>query len=70
MDQDRSNDWRTLCKAAATELDPIKLMDLVSEIIASLDERDEKRNPIRTPAARSTDAELSWGGLNGSSDAA
>jgi len=43
MDQDRPKDWRELCKAAATELDPAKLMNLVAEINRALDERDQKR---------------------------
>jgi hypothetical protein len=44
MDQDRAKDWRELCKAAANELDPKKLMALIAEIARALDERDEKRN--------------------------
>jgi len=43
MDQNRPKDWRELCKAAATELDPAKLMNLVTEINRVLDERDQKR---------------------------
>ncbi len=37
-------DWRDLCAEAATEMDPEKLMDLVSSITKALDERDERRN--------------------------
>ena len=44
MDQDRGKDWRELCQAAATELDPKKLMALIAEISRALDERDERRN--------------------------
>jgi hypothetical protein len=44
MDQDRVKDWRELCKAAANELDPKKLMALIAEISRALDERDERRN--------------------------
>jgi len=44
MDQDRAKDWRELCKAAANESDPNKLMALVAEITRALDERDKKRN--------------------------
>jgi hypothetical protein len=44
MDQDRVKDWRELCKAAANELDPKKLMALIAEITRALDERDKKRN--------------------------
>lgn len=38
-------DWRELCKEAATEMDPEKLMDLISSITKALDERDRRRNP-------------------------
>ena len=44
MDQDHVKDWRELCKATANELDPKKLMALISEITRALDERDERRN--------------------------
>jgi hypothetical protein len=44
MDQDRVKDWRELCKAAANEVDPKKLMALIAEITRALDERDERRN--------------------------
>jgi hypothetical protein len=44
MDQDRGKDWRELCQAAATELDPKKLMALIAEMSRALDERDERRN--------------------------
>ena len=44
MDQDRVKDWRELCKTAANELDPKKLMALIAEITRALDERDKKRN--------------------------
>ena len=47
MDQDRGKDWRELCQAAATELDPKKLMALIAEITRALDERDERRNIAR-----------------------
>jgi hypothetical protein len=44
MDQDRAKDWRELCKAAANETDPNKLMALIAEITVALDERDKRRN--------------------------
>ncbi|MGC1687821.1 MAG: hypothetical protein WA734_19485 [Candidatus Acidiferrales bacterium] len=44
MDQDRVKDWRELCKTAANELDPKKLMALIAEITRALDERDKKQN--------------------------
>lgn len=51
MDEDRSQDrtpdqtrdWRELCKAAATELNPVKLMDIIAELTRALDERDKNR---------------------------
>jgi len=46
MDQDppKSKDWRELCEAAATELDPVKLLALVREINRALAERENKPN--------------------------
>ena len=46
MDQDRTKDWRELCKAAASELDPAKLITLVSELTRALDERDQRPGKI------------------------
>jgi len=45
MNQDRpkDKDWRELCKAAANEPDPDKLMDLIVELNRALDEREKKR---------------------------
>ncbi len=43
MDRNRTKDWRELCKAAATELDPVKLTNLISELVKALDERDPFR---------------------------
>jgi hypothetical protein len=49
MDQElnktQPRDWRELCKAAATELDPVKLMVLITEINQAFDELDQQRNP-------------------------
>ena len=42
MNQDRDNKWSELCRAAATEQDSSKLMELVAEIIKELDERARK----------------------------
>lgn len=44
MTQDRSMDWQELCKQAANELDPAKLMKLIAELTKALDERNNKRN--------------------------
>jgi hypothetical protein len=43
MNRDQTKDWRELCKAAAQELDPAKLTDIIAELIKTLDERDRKR---------------------------
>jgi hypothetical protein len=50
MDQDRRKDWREICKAAASELDPAKLMSLVSELTRALDERDKKKRDATSEA--------------------
>ncbi len=61
MDQDRTEDWRELCEAAANELDPTKLMNLITELNRALEKREQKRRtnygggpgPFqREPAAR------------------
>ena len=44
MDQPRTKDWRELCKEAANESHPRKLMELIAEITKALDERDGSRN--------------------------
>jgi|HubBroStandDraft_1064217.scaffolds.fasta_scaffold11162_2 hypothetical protein len=41
--ESRTKDWREICKAAANELDPAKLMDLIGELNRALDERDKRR---------------------------
>jgi hypothetical protein len=43
MDPDRTKDWRELCRAAARELDPAKLMDLIARLTRALDERDKSQ---------------------------
>jgi len=48
-----AKDWRELCMAAATEMDPEKLLDLVGQINKALDDRDEqKRKPFTSVARR------------------
>lgn len=44
MDSKKSQpkDWRELCKAAACELDPQRLMELIGELTRALDERDRQ----------------------------
>ena len=44
MHQDRGKDFTELCRAAAHEMDPDKLMILVAEIIEAFDKRERKRN--------------------------
>ena len=46
MDRDHTKDWREICKAAANEPDPEKLMDLIIELTKALDERDKKRRNV------------------------
>lgn len=46
MDRDRTRDWRELCRAAANEPDPAKLMSLIAELTRALEERDKKRRTI------------------------
>lgn len=43
MDQNRIQDWREICEAAATELDPAKLMHLIAELTRALDDRDKNK---------------------------
>jgi hypothetical protein len=42
LDKDQPKDWRELCKAAARELDPQKLMQLIGELTRALEERDRR----------------------------
>jgi transposase len=44
MTQDRTTDWQELCKKAANELDPVKLMQLIAELTKALDERNNRRS--------------------------
>lgn len=37
-------DWQELCKKAANELDPAKLMQLIAELTKALDERNNNRS--------------------------
>ena len=47
VDQHQTKDWRELCKAAANESDPNKLMALIAELTKALEERDGRRNATR-----------------------
>jgi hypothetical protein len=46
MEEDRTKDWRELCKAAANEPDPEKMMELIAELIKALDEHEKKQRQI------------------------
>jgi hypothetical protein len=39
-------DWRDLAQKAATELDPKKLTNIVSELLEKLDEAERKRKAL------------------------
>jgi hypothetical protein len=39
-------DWREICRQAAEEVDPEKLMDLIVELNRALDEHNKKRKGI------------------------
>ncbi len=39
----KSKDWREICKQAACELNPEKLMDLIAQLTKALDERNPRR---------------------------
>jgi hypothetical protein len=59
MDPARPQDWRELCKAAANELDPNKLMALVAEINAVLEEFEKKRTGAIEKDARQVLSQVS-----------
>jgi len=50
MAQDSTKDWQELCKAAANEVDPEKLLRLIAELTTALDERDRNRKTSRNPS--------------------
>jgi hypothetical protein len=52
MDQDRKKDWRELCKAAANELDPAKLMDIIAELTRALDQHEKRPVTVREDTDR------------------
>jgi len=43
MHKDTTKDWRELCKKAAKELDPERLLELIVQINDALDEHAKKR---------------------------
>jgi hypothetical protein len=56
MSQNNPKDWRELCRKAAEEFDPDKLMDLIVELNQVLDEQVRKRKGM-TDDATASDAE-------------
>ena len=48
MDQNRNENWQDLCKAAANELDPKKLMDLIVELNKALGSGTANGRLLRT----------------------
>lgn len=61
MYQDSPKDWQALCKAAATEADPKKLMNLVSEILEALDNNDRNCCGASAPSKRAEPRPVSDG---------
>jgi hypothetical protein len=59
MDQYQNKSWQDLCRAAATEQDPKKLMALVAGIVKALDERGCKSDSeqLKTTEENCGDAE-------------
>ena len=50
-DTNRSDDWRVLCELASKEMDPKKLLDLITRINQSLEELHHKpRSPLSADA--------------------
>jgi hypothetical protein len=46
-DTNRSDDWRILCELASKEMDPKKLLDLITRINQALKEfHDRSRSPL------------------------
>jgi hypothetical protein len=56
MAQDQNENWQELCKAAANELDPVKLMDLITKLNGALEKRDQER---RTSGMRGLEPQTS-----------
>lgn len=45
LDPNRSDDWRVLCELASKEMDPKKLLDLLTRINQALEEFRHKPRP-------------------------
>ncbi len=53
MDNDlhaKGEDWREICKQAACELNPDKLLDLITQLTKALDARDRRPELDAMPA--------------------
>ena len=58
MSQNNPKDWRELCRKAAEEFDPDKLMDLIVELNKVLDDQVRQHKPIvDDPTDAETEAE-------------
>ena len=51
MSDNTPKDWRELCRRAAQELDPEKLLDLIVQINKALDERAKKQRDNIDPTS-------------------
>ena len=53
MSANGNTDWRELCRAASTEMDFERLMELIAQIDEALSSKDEKRTVpgvmVKTP---------------------
>jgi len=61
MNEDRNDKWRELCQTAAHGQDSRKLIELVTEIIKELDERDRKRKSCVPKVVKKERNESSFG---------
>ncbi len=48
MSQHQPSDWKYLAEQASTEMDPAKLMDLISKLNRALAEREQLLSPPRS----------------------
>ena len=51
-DTNRSDDWRVLCELASKEMDPKKLLDLITRINQALEEFHHKSRSPLSPEAQ------------------
>jgi hypothetical protein len=48
MQGENAERWRMLCERAATEQDPVRLMELVREINRLLEEKEQRLQELRS----------------------